>query len=90
MNNFNAEDIQLLYWHAMNKMRSGQFHSAAQFMRYVYEVLPSFHVGLGLAYCYYREGHVELAKNTLIGLVVPEQGHREKRMYDRLLKRVSR
>jgi hypothetical protein len=85
MSNVTNEDIDFLYWHAMNKMRAGNFYSAHQFFRYVMSVRPSFYTGLAMAYCSIRENKRSGALHDL--KKITPTNPREQRLYDRLLKR---
>ena len=87
MSNLTRSDIDLLYWHANNKMRAGQFDSASTFFTYLQAITPSFHHGVGAAYCALRAGQTHTAKALLDAITpsdVPEQ-----KLYSRLLARVS-
>jgi thioredoxin-like negative regulator of GroEL len=87
MSNLTRSDIDLLYWHANNKMRAGQFESAATFFTYLQAITPSFHHGLGAAYCALRAGQIHTAKallETITASDVPEQ-----KLHARLVARVA-
>lgn len=87
MSNLTQEDFDLLYWHALQKMRSGQFRGAHQFFRYIFESKPNFMVGLAMSYCAIREGDLEQARYDLAQ--IKPQNLREERLYTRLAKRVG-
>lgn len=87
MSEITPEDIDFLYWHAVNKMRSGSFYSAHQFFRYVMGERPSFMTGLAMAYCAIRENDKAQAAYDL-SLITP-QDDRQKRLYERLLRRTK-
>ena len=86
MSNFTKEDVDLLYWHAVGKMRNGQFYGAHQFFRYVWQIAPSFEASLALAYCALRDRNLEQARIDL-AKVVPNNA-RQERLYKRLAKRI--
>lgn len=88
MNRLTKEDFDMLYWHATTKMRHGEFHSATQYFRYLFEERKSFHIGLAMAYCAYRDGEKQYA-SEILAQISPENSQDDK-FYQRLLRRVSR
>jgi hypothetical protein len=88
MSKLSKEDFDMLYWHASSKMRHGEFRSATQFFRYLFDEKPVFHIGMAFAYCAYRDGEKQYA-GDILGKFSPTTPQ-EERLYERLLRRVMR
>ncbi len=87
MNEITQEDLDMLYWHAVAKMRQGSFKTASQFFGYVFGEKKTFCVGLALAYSFYRDGNPREAKEVLMQIMPTSP--RETKFHERLLRRVS-
>lgn len=85
----NNEDFDMLYWHAVNTMRLGSFKTASQYFRYCYNERKDFFTGLGLSYCLLRHGDTASAKDALKELDRLINTHRQRRLYERLERRLA-
>lgn len=88
MSELEKDDYDMLYWHAMTKMRNGQFSDAAAIMDYLYAQTQLFDMGLACAYCFIRNNNLAQAKAVLQQLNQPVSLDAQQ-AYARLTQRVG-